>query len=51
VKPKILQEMNKIKGFSSKCGNNPDFHVERDGTVYPSSRTDKKGICTKVITL
>ncbi|CAA7266897.1 unnamed protein product [Cyclocybe aegerita] len=47
VKPKILAEMKKIKGFESKCGHNPDFHVERDGTVYPSSRTDKKGLCSK----
>ncbi|KAJ3517827.1 hypothetical protein NLJ89_g262 [Agrocybe chaxingu] len=47
VKPRILSEMRKLKGFSSKCGNNPDFHVDRDGTVYPSRRNDKKGLCTR----
>ncbi|CAA7266740.1 unnamed protein product [Cyclocybe aegerita] len=47
VKPRILSEMRKLKSFTSKCGSNPDFHVERDGTVYPSSRNDKKGQCTK----
>ncbi|KAG5353012.1 hypothetical protein C0989_011160 [Termitomyces sp. Mn162] len=46
VKPKILQQMKSIKGFESKCGSNPDFHVERDGTVYPSSRK-KNSVCTK----
>ena len=51
VKPKILSHFNGMKGFSSKCGSNPDFMVERDGTVYPSSRTDKKGLCSKVYIL
>ncbi|KDR81891.1 hypothetical protein GALMADRAFT_240169 [Galerina marginata CBS 339.88] len=50
VKPILISTFSGKPGFKGLCGSNPDFHVERDGTVYPTA-VDKKakqaGKCTK----
>jgi len=47
VKPDIIKKFQaQYSNFKSLCGSNPDFFVERDGTVYPGSK--KMQQCTKV---
>ncbi|KAF9007443.1 hypothetical protein BDQ17DRAFT_1237960, partial [Cyathus striatus] len=50
VKPTFISKF-KSKKFTDYCGSNPDFFIEKDGTVYPSataSKQKKDGKCTKV---
>ncbi|PPQ67659.1 hypothetical protein CVT25_012687 [Psilocybe cyanescens] len=50
VKPHFLSVFGAMPSFKGLCGSNPDFFVERDGTVYPSaveSKAKKAGKCTK----
>ncbi|KAH9484082.1 hypothetical protein JR316_0003562 [Psilocybe cubensis] len=50
VKPHFLSVFKGMPSFTGLCGSNPDFFIEKDGTVYPSaveSKAKKLGKCTK----
>jgi hypothetical protein len=48
VKPQFISAFNSNFGskFSKMCGSNPDFAIEKDGTVYPNA-VKKGGQCSK----
>jgi len=49
IKPVFIQKFSALGSFISLCGKNPDFAIEKDGTVYPNAvgAAKKTGKCTK----
>ncbi|KIY52407.1 hypothetical protein FISHEDRAFT_69830 [Fistulina hepatica ATCC 64428] len=48
VKPALLSEFRKMKSFTSRCGSNPDFVVDRKGIVTPQlTKRNKDNNCSK----
>lgn len=49
VKPQFISAFSGEKSFSSLCGSNPDFFIEKNGDVYPSAvgKFKASGKCTK----
>ncbi|KAF9523403.1 hypothetical protein CPB83DRAFT_690304 [Crepidotus variabilis] len=48
LKPAIIKAFNGHDSkFTSKCGSNPDFMVDRKGMVYPEPQKSKSSSCPK----